>query len=279
MTVRRNPERSLLQSLLHDHLDSGYAESAAAGRNHPRAGKAWLVVGCLVMGLVLGTAAAQQLAQRPEAADEQSAMVDQVREVQDTVDGLVGKHDALADEEDAARTRLLAGDSAGAQVLDRLETLRNDAAATAVHGPGIVVRITEPDGGADLSDSERPQERHGQAVFDRDLRAVVNALWSAGAESIGVNGVRIGPGAAIRQAGGAILVDNQPVAPPFEVSAIGPQDSLSTDFVRSPAYLRMQSLVQLYGVDLAVDSRSDIRLPRAPAPDLRYASGDEEGPR
>src|SRR5699024_7099441 len=114
-------EPSLLQSLLHDHLDSGYAQSAAAGRNHPRAGKAWLVGGCLVMGLVLGTAAAQQMAERPEDAGEQSAMVEQVRGAQDTVDALVRRHDALADEEDAARTRLLAGDSAGAHVLEELE--------------------------------------------------------------------------------------------------------------------------------------------------------------
>ena len=116
-------------------------------------------------------------------------------------------------------------------------------------------------------------------MLDRDLRAVVNALWAQGAEAVGINGVRLGPTVAVRQAGGAVLVDNQPVTSPYEVSAVGPADALSTGFVVSEAYLRMQSLAQIYGVDLAVDTRKDITLPRARIPDLRYARAVKEGPR
>ncbi|GAA4813181.1 DUF881 domain-containing protein [Tomitella cavernea] len=280
MTLRRNPEPSLLRSLLHDHLDPGYAESAAAGRNRRRAGGVWLAGGCLVMGLVLGTAGAQQLDEgRGASSDGQAAIVDQVREQQSAVDRLVRERDAASDSADAERQRVLAGDSAGKEVLDSLARLSAGAATVAVHGPGLAVRITEPDAGGDLSDSERPRPRHGQVVFDRDLRAVVNALWAAGAEAMGIDGVRIGPGTAIRQAGGAILVDNQPVSPPYEIDAIGAPDALSVDFVDSAAYLRMQSLTQLYGVEVAFEARSDLRLPRAPAVELRYARGDEEGPR
>ncbi|QDQ97317.1 DUF881 domain-containing protein [Tomitella fengzijianii] len=280
MTLHRNPEPSLLRSLLHDHLDPGYTESAAAGRNHRRAGAIWLAGGCLVMGLVLGTAAAQQLDDGRDApSDGQAAIVGQVREQQDSVDRLVRERDAAADSADAERQRVLAGDAAGGHVLDGLARLRTASASTAVHGPGIAVRITEPEGGGDLSDSERPQPRSGQAVFDRDLRAIVNALWAGGAEAVGINGVRIGPDTAIRQAGGAILVDNQPVVSPYEIDAIGDQNALSVDFVDSAAYLRMQSLTQLYGVEVAFESRSDLRLPRAPAAELRYVRGVEEGPR
>ncbi len=279
MTVRRNPEPSLLRSLLHDHLDAGYAASAAAGRNRPRAGAAWLVGGCLVMGLVLGTAAAQQLDGADESGGEQAAMVDQVRALQSHADALAARRDALATQEDDARTRVLAGDAAGAEVLRSLQEVQVAAATSAVHGPGVVVRIAEPAGDGGLSGSDRPQSDQGQAVLDRDLREVVNALWAAGAEAVGVNGVRIGPNVAVRQAGGAILVDNQPVASPYEITAIGPRDTLNTDFVVSPAYLRMQSLAQLYGVDVAVDSRGDVSLPRARTPELRYARSDEEGPR
>lgn len=278
-SVHRNPQPSLLLSLLNDHIDAGYAESAAAGRNNPRGARIWLIGGTLVMGLILGTAAAQQLSQGPSAAAAQAEMVDQVRTIQHEGDELAARRDALSAQADGVRTRLLAGDSAGASVLADLETLEADAASTAVRGPGVVVEVGEPKGDGDLSDSQQPRGgERGQVVLDRDLQSVVNALWASGAEAVGIDGVRIGPNVAIRQAGGAILVDNQPVTSPYSISAIGPGDAMHKDFIVSDAYLRMQSLQQLYGAEISVQSSTEVRLPRARTPELRYARGDEEGP-
>ena len=75
-----------------------------------------------------------------------------------------------------------------------------------------------------------------QVILDRDLQLVVNSLWASGAEAIAVGGVRIGPNVTIRQAGGAILVDNQPISSPYAIVAIGPPHGMQDAFERSPGY-------------------------------------------
>ena len=112
-------------------------------------------------------------------------------------------------------------------------------------------------------------------ILDRDLQAVVNALWASGAEAIAIGGVRIGPAVSIRQAGGAILVDNQPVASPYRVEAIGDAGAMQAAYIVSPAYLGLQPLQQLYGVTVSITTADSLRLPEAPLRDLRYAHGNQ----
>mgnify|MGYP006206322601 CR=1 FL=1 len=56
------------------------------------------------------------------------------------------------------------------------------------------------------------------------LQDIANALWSAGAEAVAINGQRLTATSTIRAAGGAILVGFRPVTGPYEVSAIGPAE-------------------------------------------------------
>ena len=79
-----------------------------------------------------------------------------------------------------------------------------------MRGPGLQVVI---DNGDSPSGSG--------VIFDSDIQLLVNGLWAAGAEAISVGGVRLETTSAIRQAGGAILVDNQPVFWPITIQAIG----------------------------------------------------------
>ena len=86
-------------------------------------------------------------------------------------------------------------------------------------GPGLTITVTDPGVGPDLSDvSKQRVAGRPQVILDRDLQLVVNSLWAGGAEAIAVGGVRIGPDVTIRQAGGAILVDNQPIASPYTIA-------------------------------------------------------------
>ena len=85
-------------------------------------------------------------------------------------------------------------------------------------------------------------------ILDRDLQLVVNSLWVSGAEAISVGGVRIGPNVTIRQAGGGILVDNQPISSPYVILAIGPPHAMQEVFDRSPGLQRLRLLETSYGV-------------------------------
>ncbi|ERB52720.1 hypothetical protein N806_16275 [Rhodococcus sp. P27] len=88
--------------------------------------------------------------------------------------------------------------------------------------------------------------------------------------------MRIGPTVTIRQAGGAMLVDNQPVFSPYRVEAIGDTRALQREFVVSDAYVRMSSVSQLYGVGFAVAEDDSLTLPPATPRAVRVATEPTE---
>ncbi len=266
--IRRNPVPSLLKSLLEDHLDPGYAASAAdraAGRpsTSPRAARAGLGAGVLLAGLVIGVAYAQNADVQAGTDSTRAEILDSLRAGDERIAALTARRDELGAAIDERRTALFSDGGDGASVLDELRDAETAAAATPVRGPGVTVTLTEPAARPNLSDATRLEDRPTALVLDRDLQSVVNALWAAGAEAIEVGGVRVGPGVTIRQAGGAMLVDNRPVFSPYTVSAVGSPSRLQTSFVVSDAYLRIAGIRQLYGVGFALTEEDDLELPAA----------------
>lgn len=276
-SVRRNPVPSLLKSLMNDHLDPGYAGAAAdreQGHSKPPriAAGAWIALGTLLVGLVFGIAYAQESSSASDADATRTEMLTKVRDAEDRSRSLAGTRDDLTVRVDDLRAKVLAGDAEGAQVLEQLRTLEAAAAAEPVHGPGMVVTLTDPSARPDLSDSSQRVPGSPQSgVLDHDLQSVVNALWASGAEAVAIGDVRIGPGVTIRQAGGAMLVDNQPVPSPYRVSAIGSPAKLQTSFVVSDAYLRMAAVRDFYGVGFTIAESGDLQLPAAAGREVRYA--------
>ncbi|MEV8194051.1 DUF881 domain-containing protein [Rhodococcus pyridinivorans] len=266
--IRRNPVPSLLKSLLEDHLDPGYAASAAdraAGRSStsPSASRAWLGAGVLLAGLVIGIAYAHNADVRAGTDSTRAEILDSLRAGDERITALTAQRDELGAAVDERRTALFSDGGDGATILDRLRDAEAAAAATPVRGPGITVTLTEPTARPNLSDAARIEDRPTALVLDRDLQSVVNALWAAGAEAVEVGGVRVGPGVTIRQAGGAMLVDNRPVFSPYTVSAVGSPSRLQTTFVVSDAYLRIAGIQQLYGVGFTLAEEDDLEFPAA----------------
>lgn len=282
--VRRNPEPSLLRSLLSDHLDPGYAAAAqrraaasavpgaggpADARNsRPAGGALWALSGLLLAGVVFGIAAADRVERDTGGASPTRAIAADVRGQQERNAGLDARYEELAAQVRTQRDRELAGDAAGDALLAELAELEQGSAAVAAAGPGLKVTVGEPPPSGGLRGGGRAE--NGQVVLDTDLQAVINALWSGGAEAIAVGGVRVGPGVAVRQAGGAILIDQQPVTSPYLIEAIGPQ-RMQADFLADPVYLRLEALVGLYGVDLQVRAVDDLQMPAAQVRELRSA--------
>ncbi|SEC88787.1 Uncharacterized conserved protein YlxW, UPF0749 family [Rhodococcus pyridinivorans] len=266
--IRRNPVPSLLKSLLEDHLDPGYAASAAdraAGRSStsPSASRAWLGAGVLLAGLVIGIAYAHNADVQAGTDSTRVEILDSLRAGDERITALTAQRDELGAAVDERRTALFSDGGDGATILDRLRDAEAAAAATPVRGPGITVTLTEPTARPNLSDAARIEDRPTALVLDRDLQSVVNALWAAGAEAVEVGGVRVGPGVTIRQAGGAMLVDNRPVFSPYTVSAVGSPSRLQTTFVVSDAYLRIAGIQQLYGVGFTLAEEDDLEFPAA----------------
>ncbi|NLU84984.1 DUF881 domain-containing protein [Rhodococcus sp. HNM0569] len=258
---------------MNEHLDPGYQAAADdRARGHRRRFAAgWLALGALLIGFVLAGAAGIAADRLPGTQREQAELRAKVGDQQDEIERLDARRAELSDDVDAAREQQLAGDAHGAGVLGALTDAEAAAGVEPVEGPGIAVTLSDPTGKPDLSDSSARTVAGRSVVLDRDLQVVVNSLWQSGAEAVAVDGVRIGPGVTIRQAGGAMLVDTAPVFSPYRIEAIGPSGRMQTAFVVSDAYLRSSSLAQLYGVGFTVSEEDDLKLPAATGRDARFA--------
>ncbi|HEV7708239.1 MAG TPA: DUF881 domain-containing protein, partial [Asanoa sp.] len=72
---------------------------------------------------------------------------------------------------------------------DRAEQVEPAAGFTALHGPGLTVRLDDaPQRTGDRPDGVRPDDL---VVHQGDVQAVVNALWTGGAEAMSIMGVRV----------------------------------------------------------------------------------------
>ena len=189
-----------------------------------------------------------------------------------TTNDATARRNALAAQVDAERRSRLEGDERGQQLLGSLDQANFAAAATPVIGPGLTVTVTDPGMSKDLSDVSKERVAGSQQVIlDRDLQLVVNSLWVSGAEAISVGGVRIGPNVTIRQAGGGILVDNQPINSPYFILAVGPPHAMQDVFDRSPGLQRLRLLETSYGVGINVSSGDGLTLPAGSVRDVNFA--------
>ena len=272
-----NPVPSLLRSLLSEHLDPGYA-AAAARRTEGKAVRprwatwSWQAAAALLIALVFAAAVAQARSTAPGVKETQHILVSSVRASEAGATALAAQRGELTTEVDNLRRTQLEGDAEGRQLLRQLDQLGFSGAATKLSGPGLTVTLTDPGVSPNLSDVSKeriPGSR--QVVLDRDLQLVVNSLWASGAEAIALGGVRIGPNVTIRQAGGAILVDNQPITSPYVVVAVGPPHAMEDAFERGAGFQRMRLLEASYGASAIVRVGDSLTVPAGSGREVKYA--------
>ncbi|OBF61631.1 hypothetical protein A5753_16700 [Mycobacterium sp. 852002-51971_SCH5477799-a] len=274
------PVPSLLRALLSEHLDPGYAAAAAKRGADGRArsgrrrvfGWLWQAAAALLIATVFAAAVAQARSVAPGVRSAQQLLLGNVRSTEGSAAKLNQRRSELATRVDDVRRHALAEDAEGQRLLKRLDALSLAAASSAVIGPGLKVTVTDPGAGPNLSDvSKQRVNGSRQIILDRDLQLLVNSLWASGAEAISVGGVRIGPNVTIRQAGGAILVDNSPTSSPYSVLAIGPPRAMRDVFDNSSGMQRLRLLQISYGVVVTVDAADGLTLPAGSIRDVKFA--------
>jgi len=151
----------------------------------------------------------------------------------------------------AARSNAPALQSLRTQV-DRLAGL---AGARAIRGAGVIVRMS------DATDTNDELNEGDARIQDVDIQAVVNQLWLAGAEAIAVNGQRLVTTSAIRNAGGAVLVNYRVLTSPYRVAAVGDARRISERLHRSEIAQRFRAWREIYGLGFKIETSADVRLP------------------
>jgi uncharacterized protein YlxW (UPF0749 family) len=274
------PVPSLLRALLSEHLDPGYAAAAErrASKATPHTGRArvfgwlWQALAAMLVATVFAAAVAQARSVEPGVHTAQQLLVRSVRATEDAATKLAQQRSTLSSRVDDIQRLALADDTEGQRLLTRLDGLSLAAASTAIIGPGLTVQVTDPGASPNLSDvSKQRVSGSRQIILDRDLQLVVNSLWASGAEAISVGGVRIGPNVTIRQAGGAILVDNNPTSSPYTILAVGPPHGMRDVFENSPGLQRLRLLEASYGVGIAVNVSDGLSLPAGSIREVKFA--------
>ncbi|MFD9411813.1 DUF881 domain-containing protein [Streptomyces sp. NPDC059989] len=279
--ARPDASMSLLTHVMDHSLDEGYAEAAARREAEGTAGlprtlkaKLGLAAGLVLAAMVVTLGAAEARIAAPVLAKERQELIDRVERADEHADGLERDIERLRTDV-ADRQRAALKQPGGGQG-DLVALL---AGATEVRGPGIKLVVDDAKGASD-GGGGGPRESAGFSdtgrLRDRDMQKIVNGLWQSGAEAISINGQRLTALSAIRAAGDAILVDNRPLVPPYEVLAVGDKKRLGTAFQDSADGQYLHVLQESYGIRYTLSAADEVRLPAAPSLTVRTATAAEQ---
>lgn len=247
----------LLALITQEALDRDYlvAASRRGPEEHARPALRVGVVGVVAAFALLVTVAAVQTNANADVDQEsRSALISRIET----------RRASLAELQDDAAT--LREDNLGAEeALRRLGARYADVQAEhATIGAVTGFEAVRGDG-VRLTVDNAPYAGDNETVRSIDLATIANALWSAGAEAIAINGQRLSGAGAISTSGDAIEVNLIGVAPPYTILAIGDQGSLSSRFVDTPSGLQFVAVANQFGFSWKMDKEDDLRLPAAPA--------------
>lgn len=272
---------SLLTHVMDHSLDEGYAEATArreadgtAGLPRTLKAKLGLAAGLVITAMVVTLGAAEARVDAPVLAKERQELIDRVQRADERADALEKNIDGLRTDV-AARQRAALKQPGGSQG----ELVSLLSGATEVRGPGIKLVVDDAKGSS-TGEGGKPRESSGFSdtgrLRDRDMQKIVNGLWQAGAEAISINGQRLTELSAIRAAGDAILVDNRPLVPPYEVLAVGDKKRLGPAFQDSADGQYLHVLQESYGIRSTLSPADDLRLPPAASLIVRTATAAEQ---
>ncbi len=249
-----------LRRLLEDAVGGGYG---AAGERDAREARPLFQRALAAALIALLVAAALWAAKDLRGVRfGSSSAVDLLREqAQDalgTQESLEGELAALQGEVQELRAQLL--ETTNDTIVAQGRTLGALIGSEPVRGPGVT--ITLDDTSALNSD---------QTVQDFDLQVVVNALWSAGAEAIAIDGQRLATQSSIRNAGEAILVNLTPLASPYTIEAIGDPTDLQVRLARTRAAGHLAVLRDTYGITVTVQATDSITMAAAAGGRIEHA--------
>jgi uncharacterized protein YlxW (UPF0749 family) len=140
--------------------------------------------------------------------------------------------------------------------------LQAPAGLTALAGPGLSVTLDDAQG-LPRDPSIDPNE---SVVHQSDLQAVVNGLWSGGAEAMSIAGQRVIATSAVRCVGNTLLLNGEVYSPPFRVVAIGPSAGLRAGLARSPGVKLYRQAAAVLGLRYSVQNERSVRVPAYDGP-------------
>ena len=165
------------------------------------------------------------------------------------------------------------GEGSAALVKDlneRLQEARIAAGLIPLTGNGIVLQVEDS-----LEPVAPDSNEADYLVGARDIRTLVEELWSSGAQAVAVNGERITPTTSVIDIGPSILVNSAYLLPAYQITALGEED-LYARLSASPGFVDfIRARAESYGIRVSFAEPDSVDIPAfAGTVTLRYARPD-----
>ena len=206
-----------------------------------------------VTGFLLLTAVSSARTTKRAEAPRKAELIDLIEGRREQVDRLDEDLRELRAEVAEAERRAARTTELGAEANRSLAELAATAGTTALHGPGLEVKLDDSD-----RSPPSPDEAGAYRIHDADLQLVVNGLFGAGAEAVAINGNRVVVTTPIRAAGDTIVVNFRPISPPYRVVAIG-ADQRRFDAMEIAS--RFRRWTGLFGLGFSTRQLDDVTVP------------------
>jgi uncharacterized protein YlxW (UPF0749 family) len=161
------------------------------------------------------------------------------------------------------------------QIEARSRPLLAPVGLSPVRGPAVAVVLSDAPRetrGLPLAPGVPEPEPDDLVVHQQDVQAVVNALWSGGAEAMTIMGRRVTSLTAVRCVGNTLLLQGDVYSPPFEIVAIGDTGGLVAALEADPGVDLFRQYARAYRLGYRVDVADDVTLPGYDGPiELRHA--------
>jgi uncharacterized protein YlxW (UPF0749 family) len=211
---------------------------------------------CLLAGLLL--AATHSVSGGAEIRrSDAPRLVDLVREAQSAVSRLTAQRDELANRIDSAHGR--SPDAALAAMQRRSVELAAEAGMDPVHGPGLVVTLEDAKRDAN-GRFPRDASPDDLVVHQQDIQAVLNGLWSAGAEAIQMQDQRIIATSVPRCVGNTLLLNGRTYSPPYTITAIGNATAMQAALAAAPLVTLYKQYVVRFGLGYREEVKPDVQI-------------------
>ena len=223
-----------------------------------RVARALTAATCAAAGLMMvtGMLTSQGRDLRPERDTDLATLVAGEAERNEQ---LTARLAALRVEVDELGRKVADAGGTSASDLDRAAEV---AGVIPVTGPGITVTLTD----APLDVKPAGVDEDLLVVHQQDIQAVINALWSGGAEAMTVQNQRVSSRTGIKCVGNTVVVHGVPYAPPYVITAIGNPSKLDAALTASPALTIYREYAEAYRLGWLVERRPSVDLPAYTGP-------------
>jgi uncharacterized protein YlxW (UPF0749 family) len=242
-------------------MDQPPESSALRASAHRRTRSPWrfgVPLVCLLAGLLLAATHGVSGGAEIRRSDA-PRLVDLVREAQQSVDRLTSQRDALVTTIDTHHGGSPGADAALAAITNRSARLAVDAGLDPMRGPGLVVTLNDAQRDAE-GRFPRDATPDDLVVHQQDIQAVLNALWSAGAEGIQVQDQRIIGTSAPRCVGNTLLLNGRTYSPPYVITAIGDASAMQAALAVAPLVTLYRQYVVRFGLGYSEQPGAQVDL-------------------